>query len=128
MTLPRSFNLKVVGLSFIPGYPDNIHKLYDHVDEPGDMGSLEVPVELRRNPANEYDENAVEIHVPDLGELSFIGHVPAGLASRLSPALESGEEFKAHINKILVHPNRPDKPGIDIQIFRAGESTTDEPF
>lgn len=128
MALPRSFGLKVVGLSFIPGYPDNIYKLYDHVGEPEEMESLMVPVELRRNPENEYDSNAVEIHVPDLGDLSFIGHVPAGLAARLSPELDAGKEFKAHINRILVHPNHRDNPGIDVQIYRGDFSPTDEPF
>ena len=51
-----------------------------------------LPVVLRRDPANEYDQNAIEIHIP--GEAGHVGFVPAELARLLAPMLDGGERLR----------------------------------
>jgi hypothetical protein len=121
---------KVVGLTFVDGYPDNLYRLQEVAAERyltgpsggfGDHDAPEpLPVVLIRNPANEYDANAIEVHVPALGRYGMIGHVPATIAAKLAPLLDSGEEWQAGMTAVLVHPDNPDQPGIEIRCERQG--------
>ena len=121
MTLGSPFTVKCVGVTFTPGYPDNLDALdgaaqeAHHLDEP-------LPVVLVRNPDNEYDSNAVEIHVPSLGsEWGMIGHMMAPLAARLAPEMDAGVRWQAEVESVLVNPDHPDRPGISIKCTRVGE-------
>ena len=136
---------KVVGVSFIPGYPDNIHALRDEYearkeqalgwiskapawselhDESLDLfdGSNEealIEVLLIRNPENEHDSNAVQVHVPILGRRhSMIGHIDKNRAAALAPLMDQGYEYEAHVYSVDVFPDedRKNKPGITIEI------------
>lgn len=147
--LPSPFTAKVVGVSFVPGYPGNLHRLNELTNRPphpgpfpsglrGDMAIMEADnawfaadeawqegrarelpsVVLKRNPDNQYDSNAVEVHVPALGEHGMIGHMERPLAARLAPDMDSGGRWVAGIEAVLVDPDHEDRPGISITCTR----------
>lgn len=118
MRPPSRFTVKVVGLTFVDGYPDNLTALerawYDRsITAPAGQDPEPLPAVLRPNPENGHDPNAVEVHVPSVG---MLGHVPARLAERLSPCLLDGEDWQASVEEVLVHPDNPDRPGISVLI------------
>lgn len=49
------------------------------------------PLELRREPGNEYDANAIAVH----GGGEQLGFAPRELAAELAPALDAGEPWSA---------------------------------
>lgn len=103
----------VVGVSFTAGYPGNLHALASHWE----LANREpIPVVLIRNPANPHDSNAIEVHVPALGDLGMIGHLRRDLAAHLAPLLDAGELWQAWIYQLRINPHHPDRPGIDIGI------------
>jgi len=112
----------VVGMTFVEGYPSFVHNLRELVDgltwqdEP-------IPVVFVRNPDNEHDPNAVEVHVPALGIM--IGHVSRQIAARLAPSLDEGVAFTASVEWVRVDPDHPENPGVDIKFQREeGASST----
>lgn len=106
----------VVGVTFVPYYPTNLHLLADITTG---LTDERLPVILVRNPANPYDANAVEIHIPALGEMAMIGHVPRDQAARLAPLMDSGIEFVAEVAWCRIDPAHYDKLGIDVAVRRA---------
>lgn len=116
-----AFSTKVVGVSFVPGYPDNLWALDRAAIEAEHTGEPLVVV-LRRNPDNPYDANAVEVHVPALGEeWGMIGHLTRPIAARLAPEMDSGVEWRAAIESVLINPEFLDRPGISIKCAPARE-------
>lgn len=106
----------VVGVTFVPAYPNNLHMLAQV--ERDNTGEPLVAI-LVRNPANPHDTNAVEVHVPALGQdLAMIGHVDRANAARLAPHMDAGLRFQAWIASVRISPAHPDRPGIDIGIRR----------
>ena len=107
----------VVGVTFVPAYPNNLHMLAQVAN---DMpGSEHLAVVLVRNPANPYDANAIEVHVPALGtDMAMIGHVDRHNAARLAPLLDQGIRFHTSITGVRINPNHMDRPGIDVSISR----------
>jgi hypothetical protein len=123
----KQVEFKVVGLTFVPGYPENVLALVaDHelaqARETGfvnDGGASVLRVLLRRNPENEHDENAIEVHAPTLGRgRTMIGHVPRDLAAKLAPSLDRGDEWTARVMHVLVDPEHPDRPGVEVALER----------
>lgn len=116
---PKRFRAKVVGVSFCDGskgtpYPDNLYRLEAAYAEHMLKDTPErVPALLIRNPANEHDANAIEVHVPSVG---MIGHVARDLAARLAPCLDAGERWQAQVGQVLINPDHPDRPGILIDV------------
>jgi len=118
---------KVVGLTFMERYPQNLQTIEAFVVEAqtkqlgwnGEVVDEPVEVVLIRNPGNEFDENAVEVHIPMLGRRSMIGHVPRDLAAKLAPSLDRGDVWKCEVETVLVSAENPDLPGIQIVIQRA---------
>jgi hypothetical protein len=114
IAFPRRFASRVVGVTFVEGYPDNLLRLSDameehaasraHAEEP-------LPAILRRNPENRHDANAIEVHVPS-AQIGMIGHLPAPLAARLAPVLDSGERWSAGVEAELINRQHMDRPGI----------------
>jgi hypothetical protein len=94
--MPPKFSGKVVGVSFTPHYPHNLRALCDVYDEAAasvgwqDLGLEAIPVILIRDTANTYDVNAVQVHVPSLGQWAMIGHLASPIAARLAPELDAG--------------------------------------
>jgi hypothetical protein len=76
---------------------------------------------LRRDPNNEYDPNAIEVHV--VGEAGHVGFVPADLARILAPMIEGGTVINAWAVEVRVHPDSPDKPGLTVALQRAEHPT-----
>lgn len=77
-----------------------------------------VPALLVRNPANEADPNAVQVHVPMLGRRSMIGHAPAEVAARLAPSLDAGRVYHAEVSQVLVKDEYAERPGAKIKVWR----------
>lgn len=118
---PRHVTCPIVGVTFTAGYPDVIHRLAalasQHMLTAGQMEPI--PAVLVRNPGNPYDSNAIEVHVPALGDQAMIGHLPGGVARRFAPALDAGAaRYRASITEARIHPDHPDRPGIDVELER----------
>lgn len=98
---------KVVGVSYAPGYPENLHHIANElVSTPGGV----IHARLVREPENPYDTNAVAVFVHDRP----VGHLPAANAERVAPRLDSGERWAAAVVEVPVHPDNPDQPGLKI--------------
>lgn len=112
------FSAKVVGVSFVPGYPDNLHVLSAASDEARRLGEP-LPALLRRNPKNPYDANAIEVHVPSMGgSTGFIGHLTRPIAARMAPEIDAGTTWIAEVSDVLIDPDHMDRPGISINCKR----------
>lgn len=120
--LPASLTSGVVGVSFCPAYPDSLHRLEAAAAVAlwrGEATAIEaIPAILRRNPRNEHDPNAVEVHVPMLGEAGHIGHLPAALAARFAPELDAGVRWRAEVIEVIVRDDAPHRPGIKVGLSR----------
>lgn len=103
----------VVGVSFVSTYPNNLHQLARLTTQ-----VATVPAVLVRNPANKFDTNAVEVHVPSLGDRPMVGHVPADTAERLAPLMDDGVPFVATVADVRIDPAHPDRPGMSVRIER----------
>ena len=120
--MKQPFVCKVVGVSFVDAYPDNLWALdqmwSDRVldnDEP-------LVAILVRNPDNAYDANAIEVHVPALGdEWGMIGHLTRPIAARLAPEMDAGHDWRARVESVLIDPDHMDRPGISIKCAPAQE-------
>jgi len=113
------FDSKVVGVSFAPGYPDNLHSLENLAGRAYIKGEEGLAAVLIRNPDNPFDENAIEVHIPALGDMGMIGHLPRDLSSKLAPLLDDGMKWSAMIENVYINPDHPDRPGISISVNRA---------
>jgi len=122
--LGSPFEMKVVGVSFTPGYPDNMHNLAA-VQERAEASGEPLTVILVRNPDNDYDANAIEVHVPALGDRwGFIGHLTRPIAARMAPEIDGGTKWDAEVVSVLIDPLHMDRPGISIKCARAPEQET----
>lgn len=116
-----SFYTKVVGVSFVPAHPDNLLALNQAQIEAQHSGEP-LSVVLVRNPGNAYDSNAIEVHVPALGEeWAMIGHLTRPIAARLAPEMDGGTRWAAAVESVLIHPDHLDNPGISINCARVRE-------
>jgi len=112
------FATKVVGVSFVPAFPENLHALDRSALEAERQGEPLVVI-LVRNPANAYDANAIEVHVPALGEeWAMIGHLTRPIAARMAPEIDAGTIWRAQVESVLIHPEHLDNPGISIRCAR----------
>lgn len=115
---------RVVGVSFAPGYPANLHRLKDLTEQgTGAPGGERLSVLLRRNPLNPHDSNAIEVHVPALGTGELVGHLAAGVAARLAPVMDDGAQIGAEVFAVAIDPHHPDRPGLEISLWDASEET-----
>lgn len=92
----------VVGLTFVPGYPNNILELQKY-----DRG---VPVNLVRNPGNPYDSNAVEVRLNGV----MLGHLAKEVAAAIAPQMDNGALYEASVYQVRVSHENPHNPGLDI--------------
>ena len=115
------FTVKAVGISFVDSYPDNLYAL-DEAWTQAEHREESMPVVLVRNPDNEYDANAIEVHVPSLGdEWGMIGHLTRPIAARMAPEMDAGGQFQAEVVSVLIDPDHLDRPGISISVDRVPE-------
>ncbi len=100
----------VVGVSFIEGYPQNLHRLAEtHRNRRTDIW-----VELRRNPENPYDSNAIEVRY--IGEM--LGHLSKDVAARIAPILDGRGEYLVSVFQVRISPDNPNNPGLDVLLDR----------
>lgn len=104
--------IDVVGLTFVDGYPANVLRLRD-LDEGRQPNAERLPIVLRRNPANQYDANAIEVHQPAVG---MLGHLPKELAAELAPLMDAGTIVAAEVAAVRVMPGHEDRPGVSIAV------------
>ena len=123
MIAGKPYLLTVAGVSFAAGYPGNLHTLAELVRAAGHTPEP-VAVVMRRNPQNPHDSNAIEVHVPALGEFGMVGHIPAKVAVRLAGELDDGAEVRAWVHHVRVDPAHADRPGLMVAVVR--EFTEDE--
>lgn len=108
----RRFTTRVVGVSFIDDYPENLHDLA-RIQRRRERRANDEPLAaiLIRNPDNVHDANAVEVHQPSVG---MIGHLPKDIAARLAPCLDDGETWQAFLGMVRISPENEDQPGVYI--------------
>lgn len=103
---------KVVGMSFLPGYPSNLYLLFD-----GSPLGRSKTATLKRNPENKYDENACEVFIGAF----MVGHLPRNLAAEVAPKLDAGENYTMTVS-LLVTPGKEGNPGLAFQLlFEEGD-------
>jgi hypothetical protein len=115
--LVSPFEVKVVGVTHTPTYPQNLMMLHFSAEQ---AASLDEPLSVIvvRNPDNEMDPNACEIHVPALGESAMVGWLPTAMAARLAPELDAGARWQGGVVAVLITPGHEDRPGISINLHR----------
>lgn len=105
--LPRqAVSLHVVGVSYRDGYPDNLYRL----DKMSRVRAI--PVQLRREVDNPHDPNAVAVVVDGV----HLGYLPRAMARRATHDLNHGVTREAYIDRVEVHPDNPDNPGLWIRL------------
>jgi hypothetical protein len=136
------FEFKVVGMTFLhelphgASYPDDFVRLHELMEEAkltylgwtadGDRGGelQPYPVMLYRNPENEYDSNAIEVHAFQLGRKSMIGHVPRDVAAQMAPSMDDGDTWSARLETVLIDPEHEVLPGALIVADMVSATTT----
>lgn len=124
--------VRVVGISYVDSYPDNLYKLAEVMEQEtvtsvrtaGSWADIGAPapegpaVLLVRNPDNQYDTNAIEVHVPSLGRHGMVGHIPAkdGTAERWARRLDAGAIMTGTVTAVAIHPDHLDNPGLEIEV------------
>lgn len=112
---------RVVGVSFVD--PDNrkraaLRALCEErgLVNPGDLDHPEtLAVVIIRNPANKFDANACEVHVPALD--AMIGHLPKDIAARVAPLVDGGGRVSAELTGIFVAHGAPNNFGIGVAVW-----------
>jgi hypothetical protein len=115
--LTHGLDFDVAGESFRPGYPNNLLRLADVLD--GMEGPEWVGAVLRRDPGNDYDTNAIEVHVPT-GDIGHVGFVPAQLAAVLAPILDSGVSMTCSAVEVRIGSGGSARPGLTACVKSAG--------
>lgn len=116
---PTRFATRVVGMTFVPGYPETIGFLEAALMHHEFDGAPAPKARIERDPRNEHDANAVRVSVelPVLGDV-FLGHVPAPVAAGLAPRLDGGETWECEIAEVRTHEETPASPAVLIRLYR----------
>jgi len=114
----KTVHSQVAGVTFRDAYPENILSLvgrpeldHDFVDEPEGIRAS-----LKRDLNNEYDPNAIEVHIPCLGKDSHVGFLPKALAGKLAPQIDSGTHYSARAVEVNINLENPKQPGLHVKI------------
>lgn len=107
--LGSPFESKLVGVTYVDGYPDLFHQILDNM-----TGGPIQWATLHREPSNEHDPSAIRID----WEGMTIGHLTRVTAARMAPELDAGIEWLAFIKEVPVQPGEEDKPGIIVRFKR----------
>lgn len=109
-----SQTIRVAGVSFRPGYPDNLLNLGNAYPE----GQL-IELELKREPTNPYDENAIMVLLKKTGE--HVGYIPKALNLPWVEHLDAGGDVVARVDEVVVSKKGGGRqPGLLINVKRAG--------
>lgn len=90
------FEISVAGVTF-EGRQAKLEDLYLQQT----LGAASLTGELKREPDNAYDPNAVMVLVTGLGEQQHVGYIPRALAERLAARMDSGQTAEVLAVRIL---------------------------
>lgn len=107
---PRRWSAKVVGVTFVSNYPDNLQMLESGWNVLTGGADQVLPAALVRRPDHDVDPNAVEVHAVEVR----LGYLPAQVAKRLAPHLDAGVVYDVEIDQVNIHPDHPHQPGIRV--------------
>jgi hypothetical protein len=117
----RGLPVKLVGISFVQGYPDTFHRLHD-LWMSGDGPDLD----LLREKDNHHDANSVAVVVAPTARPGgtvhqgglIVGHIPKSLAARLGPSLDDGDEWVVTFWEVLIASGSEQQPGLSVELHR----------
>jgi hypothetical protein len=109
------FSTKVVGVSFVDGYPHNLHRIANDAAH----GHEGVAVFLQREPDNPYDPNAIAVLVATTDTpANKVGHLPRDLAAKFAASLDKNPDgWRATLESVDVIGDHPERPGLTIRIY-----------
>jgi hypothetical protein len=107
----RELGLRVAGVAGAGAH--HADALLSQAVAPG--GSLQ----LRRDPDNAHDPNAIQVHPSDGG--AQVGWVPRELAAELAPELDAGRPWSAVVLREQRRSPRDPRHGLTMLIAAAGE-------
>lgn len=116
--------MKVVGVTFHKGYPQNLLDLAEIARARIGEEHEGLPAVLVRAKDNAHDPNAIEVHLPALGDEALVGHLPAPVAAWLAPMLDEGVTYRAEVACVLVAPGAEERPGIEVVLTRVDPCTS----
>lgn len=104
------------------------HELGDDIERRRACWAVDpIWLELRREPNNPHDPNAIQIWHP----WGRIGYMPAALAARVAPQLDAGRVVRCCVAAVRVRRNHRGRiegtPGVDVWVFRS-ENAPRTPF
>jgi hypothetical protein len=82
------------------------------------------PLDLRRDPGNEHDPNAIAVHVRD-GEQ--VGWVPRELAAEIAPEIDAGQPWSALVLREQRRSPRDPRTGLTMLLAPTDELHLDAP-
>lgn len=122
--------VRVVGLTFRPGYPETVHAIAEAIEQDahdqirsatrldgGPSTPLRPVALIEWDADNAADPNAVAVHVPMLGRRSFVGFIPKELAARWAKRLDQGEKVTAEVTAVPIDPLHLDRPALEITVL-----------
>jgi len=109
---PNIFTTKVVGVSFCKNYPQSIFSISASV------ATGKVSLELERDVHNPHDSNAIMVKSQGV----FIGWLPKVIATVLAKEIDSGTDWSAEVDSVLVSTENLDQPGLKITVWRNNEN------
>jgi hypothetical protein len=98
---------KIVGLTFQKEYPSNVFALS------ASLATEDDSLEMVREPNNQYDPNAIVVNKNG----KMIGHLPKNIAQFVAPQMDSGIEWYAVIESIVISQDNPDNPGVKMTLW-----------
>lgn len=114
----KAVHSQVAGVTFRDAYPENILSLlgrpeldHDFDDEPEGIRAS-----LKRDPNNEYDPNAIEVHIPCLGKDSHVGFLPKALSEKLASRIDNGIHYTVRAVEVNINHDNPRQPGLHVKI------------
>ena len=109
---PVFFSTKVVGVTFHEEYPHNFLRLVEDIVVYG-----EVPARLERELGNPFDANSIRVKV----EGEHVGYLPRLISAVLAPEMDSGRQWYAKVESVLISEGNVDQPGLKLIVWRNDE-------
>jgi hypothetical protein len=106
--MPNQFITKVVGVSFVESYPENIYSLAK------DTAVMNAPCTLVREPDNEFDSNSIRVE----SHSGLLGRLPRLISLILAPKIDAGEKWNASVHSIVVSSQNMNQPGLKLHVWR----------
>jgi len=110
-TIPATFDVKVVGLTFVARYPDNVYELERQATD-----GAKFDLELVREPSNPHDPNAIVVQV--YADMERLGHLPRDVAARIAPEMDAGVPWRVGDWQVLVAFGHEGNPGLTLTLNR----------